>query len=511
MDKKNRFFLLRILDVLTKRIKSKVIFFEIFIILFVALSVGLSITIYIEKVLVQKAHKFSERIAKDLAKSVEYNYISLPAADEAVKSFAGTEGILYLGYDGYIISKKATKVHLFIGENIGNKALARLSPVFKELNGFAMDHVASEYGKNSWTVLLRYSESLWNRLQLLWTPKEDVKKREALKDKIINYFEYYMPVSVQAGSLSKKIGNVVLRYSFSIIRKEIENIRFLIAIITGIIVVIGIYISVRGANSIVKPIAQLTRVVRRFGEGDLSARANLPVKDEIGVLGRTFDEMIVSVQEKLEMQKFVSDSTVKMIKKSVGVNPMGEKREKHTERKVVTLFFSDIRGFTSMSEKLDPQKVVNILNEYLDVQSNIIKSFGGDIDKFVGDEIVAVFEDESMCQSAVSAAREAQKKIKELNDSRKTQGLFPVEIGIGINSGEVVMGSIGSHDRMDFTVIGDNVNLAARLCSAAGKGEIIIAKSVYDGLGNDRKGMMPLEPIFVKGKTKPIEVFRVEY
>ncbi len=213
------------------------------------------------------------------------------------------------------------------------------------------------------------------------------------------------------------------------------------------------------------------------------------------------------------MQKFVSGSTVKMIQKTVSSNYISyDKTSKPTERRELTMFFSDIRGFTAMSEKIDPQEVVDILNQYLDVQTNIIHECGGDIDKFVGDEIVAIFDGEDMCIKAINAACEIQKKIALMNKERERKGLSSINIGIGINVGEVVVGSIGSHDRMDYTVIGDNVNLASRLCSAASKDEIIISKSVYDKV--KEKGQfkfVKLEPISVKGKSNLIEVYRVEY
>lgn len=469
----------RIMDVLTHRIKTKVIFFEIVIILFVALSLGLATTFYMQYTLTQKAHQFSERIMKDLAKSIEYNYISLPATDEAVKSYSETPGILYLGYQGFIMTGgEPSKTHLYIGHPIDFRYLRQLEPQLKDLQNFRISKTDVLFSINN----------------------EDIPA-----------FEYYMPVFVGSGTVNKRLGSIVLRYSKQIIINEINTVRILIAIITLIIIILGIYISIRGSNSIVRPIVQLTDTVRRFGKGDMSVRINMPVKDEIGMLAKSFDEMIVSIREKLEMQKFVSGSTIKMIQSTVADNPSALQKERHTERKEVTLFFSDIRGFTSMSEKLDPQEVVDILNEYLDAQSNIIHQCNGDIDKFVGDEIVAVFDSETMCQQAVDAACRAQIKIKELNEKRVAKGLFPIEVGIGINMGLVVLGSIGSHDRMDFTVIGDHVNLAARLCSAAGKGEIIVSRNVCECLTLEKDRLIPLDPIVVKGKAKPIEVFKVAY
>lgn len=521
MAEKHTFFLSKILELVTGRIKAKVIFFEIFLILFVALSIGVTVNFYMQDTLTRKAHSFCERIARDLANSVQNNYISLSAADESVKSFTGTEGILYLGYHGRVVTTsmkvetpaptpkpvptarrtRTSRASTSKPAPVPTPMMVKGDPEVARVNLF-MGTALDETTLSNIEGEIKGVTNFQHRKEVL-----NLKTAEG----VLPAYQYFMPVQVKINDAKKKIGTVVLLYNRQIIDREILIMRIIIVLTTLVVIILSINLSVRGANTIVKPIVQLTGVVKRFGAGDLSAQARLKAHDEIGVLARSFNEMIMSVREKLEMQKFVSDSTVRMIQKSVNDGHTASEKEKHTERKEVTLFFSDIRGFTSMSEKLDPQDVIDILNEYLDVQTNIIHDCGGDIDKFVGDEIVAVFEHDAMYDNAVQAACQAQKKIGELNEERKMRGLAPVEVGIGINSGEVVMGSVGSHDRMDFTVIGDNVNLASRLCSAAGKSEIIISQSVYEKIDPKAYQLVKLQPIQVKGKVKPIEVYRVEY
>lgn len=479
--RQQRSFLIKILEKLTRTIKAKVVFFEIFIVVFAAASVGGIVTVFMRQVLTQKAHQFSERILLDLAKSVEFNYISMPATDEAVQSFSGTEGVLYLGYYGYVITgKKPRKVELKFGVPLNRKYLA-----FLDENVFNKD--LKSLRRNPDTVEVRVG-------------------RETVPS-----YEYYMPVFVQAGPQTKKIGHIILRYSQDVVNRTIVSVTNLILIITGVAVLIAISLSFRGANGIVRPIVQLTEIVKQFSAGDMTVRVNIRSSDEVGVLARTFDDMIVSVREKLEMQKYVSNSTVKMIQKSVSADLSTSEKEHHTERKSVTMLFSDIRGFTAMSEKMDASEVVAILNEYLDLQSGIIKRFRGDIDKFVGDEIVALFTGPNMFVNALNAAREIQRTIRDLNKKRELQRKSPVHVGIGIHTGEVIVGSIGSHDRMDFTVVGDNVNLTSRLCGAAGRGEIIVTRAVCEKFRDNKKLFTTLPPITVKGKAKPVEVFRVEY
>ncbi len=455
------------------KLKPKVILFEILIVLLVSASMGVILTLNMERVLTQKAHQFSERMVRDLSKSIEYNYISYPACEEAVRSFRDTQGIVYLGYEGFIMDGDTfSQRHLSIGTLPHPKIQKKLQAHMQGVTNFETDP----------------------------TPVEYSKKKLA--------FQYFMPVTIKLGTRTRQIGHVVLWYSKSIIDREIYTARILILIITLAVTILAGFISVRGSNQIVKPILHLTNQVKRFTDGNYSVRAgNISSKDEIGDLARSMDEMMVSTREKLEMQKYVSNSTIEMIHQSVKTDNSGRALENIRTR--VTLLFSDIRGFTSLSETMDPKEVVDMLDLYLETQTLIIRQFGGDIDKFVGDEIVAVFLGDSMEQRSVQAARAIQKKLIVMNKERVKNGGNPVQVGIGIHVGEVIMGSIGSHDRMDYTVIGDNVNLASRLCSAAGRDEVIISGDLYDGLSN-QNNLTELDPIKVKGKLHPIRVYRAE-
>jgi adenylate cyclase len=129
---------------------------------------------------------------------------------------------------------------------------------------------------------------------------------------------------------------------------------------------------------------------------------------------------------------------------------------------------------------------------------------GGDIDKFVGDELMARFTGESMERRATICAVEMIEAVAALNEKIGAKNLG---VGVGVNVGDVVFGAMGAEHRLDFTVIGDSVNLAARLCSAAKGGEVLVTKAIRDAVGEAGLAMEPLEPIKVKGKTEPIEIF----
>ena len=218
-------------------------------------------------------------------------------------------------------------------------------------------------------------------------------------------------------------------------------------------------------------------------------------------MSRSLNAILKGLQERLHLTKFVSDEALTAVEKAdlKGLALGGE-------RKDATVLFSDIRGFTSMSEKMEPEEVVNLLNIYFDKQTEIVQYFGGDIDKFVGDELMAMFKGDKMANQAVDCAIKIQREVQKLNLELGKN----IEIGIGINTGAMVMGAMGSKDRMDFTVIGDNVNLGSRLCGAAKAGEIIFSENTEKILITDDYNLKKLDPIQVKGKEKPIQIYQVE-
>lgn len=170
------------------------------------------------------------------------------------------------------------------------------------------------------------------------------------------------------------------------------------------------------------------------------------------------------------------------------------------ERSEVTILNSDIRGFTKVTEDMDPDDIVEMLNEYFSVLVPIVFSYEGTIDKFMGDAILAVFgspeTDPKQCEHAVRAAVEMQAAVKEVNQNRRARGLPCAEPGIGIHCGEVVHGFVGTSDRMEFTVIGDVVNKATRYCTAAAKGEILMSPEMHERVWR----MVQIEQTTIKTK-----------
>lgn len=180
----------------------------------------------------------------------------------------------------------------------------------------------------------------------------------------------------------------------------------------------------------------------------------------------------------------------------------------------LTIFFSDVRGFTTMSEKLPAEEVSALLNEYFSRMTRIVFKHGGTLDKFIGDALMAFFGNpiyfEDHARRAVAMAIEMRSEMQELKRKWAVEGKEnSFDIGMGINTGDVVVGNLGSADFFDYTVIGDEVNLASRLESIASRGQILISENTYREV-KDFFEIKKLEPVMVKGKSQPIQIYEVK-
>ena len=180
----------------------------------------------------------------------------------------------------------------------------------------------------------------------------------------------------------------------------------------------------------------------------------------------------------------------------------------------VCVLFSDIRGFTSMSERMEPSKVVKLLNSFFDKMIDVVFKYNGTLDKIIGDELMVLYgaplKKADDILNAVKTAKEMFTTLDEFNVKMLEEGYPKLNIGIGINYGKVICGNIGSEQQMNYTVIGDTVNLASRLCSAAKPGEIIISDSVYKNL-DDTIGFSLNEKLSLKGKKQPVKNWKFTY
>ncbi|MEP1931410.1 MAG: adenylate/guanylate cyclase domain-containing protein [Roseibium sp.] len=295
-----------------------------------------------------------------------------------------------------------------------------------------------------------------------------------------------------------------------IAEKSEKSAYFTIDVMTeSLLIWVGAGLAVAGIGAIFfslgisRPILKIGQAALAVGNGNFQARVEgVKSHDEIGDLAQRINEMIVEVNERFQLTKFVSHETMSAIQHSdqSGVQLGGS-------RKRVAILFADIRGYTAFSEDREPEVVVEVLNHYFADQGAAVERNNGDIDKFVGDQLMAVFKGSDMCTDALHCASEIQDIME---NSARINPEWQLDIGIGVDVGEVVVGAMGSPDRMDYTVLGDNVNLAARLCSAADPKQTIISDAVYqDTMDSSAFEFLPLEPIRVKGKTEPIRIYSV--
>jgi adenylate cyclase len=221
---------------------------------------------------------------------------------------------------------------------------------------------------------------------------------------------------------------------------------------------------------------------------------------------RSHEELARRVIERQALERFLSSSIVAKILANPDEVHLGG------ENQTATILFADIRGFTRMSEHMEPQRVVELLNEYFSEMTDLIFDNGGTLDKYLGDGIMALFgaplakPDDAL--RSVKTATEMQRALAQLNRQWEARSQQPLHIGIGINTGPVTAGNIGSAKRMDYTVIGDAVNLASRLCANAAGGQTLISESTFHLL-NGRFPAQHLDPIRVKGKETPVDIYEV--
>ncbi len=270
-------------------------------------------------------------------------------------------------------------------------------------------------------------------------------------------------------------------------------------LVLGLIAVgVGILGSALMARSITDPVGRLREGTRQVAAGNYEFRIDVDRSDELGELASSFNQMTDGLRERAEMSKFVSQSTVDMIHTHTRAASTGERRE-------VTVFFSDIRGFTDLAERLPPEEAVALLNRCLSTQADLVKKFHGDVDKFVGDAVFALFAGDDMTLNAIRCAVEIHHAMEQVEVGAVGA---PLTLGIGIVSGEVVLGSVGSADRLDYTALGSNVNLCSRLCSEANPREILMSEATYLRVA-DLIAAEPVEPLMAKGFTSPVRAYRM--
>jgi len=231
----------------------------------------------------------------------------------------------------------------------------------------------------------------------------------------------------------------------------------------------------------------------------LTYNDEIRTNDEIKALSREIKNMTAVIKG---MIPYVSASTFQQSR--------NKKEDSKTIIKNLTFIFTDIRGFTALCEGLEADKIIETINHYLEAQTEIILKHHGDIDKFVGDAIMADFDGPDKEINACNASLDLIEMMQKDKEGRKKNNLTVADIGIGINTGSVIYGSIGAKERLDFTSIGDTVNLAARLEGANKEyfTKILINESVYKKI-KEKFICREIDLLTVKGKTEHIRIYEI--
>lgn len=263
-----------------------------------------------------------------------------------------------------------------------------------------------------------------------------------------------------------------------------------------------------------KGIRLLNEVVTRFALKQFEVRAPVISRDEIGNLSKSFNAMAQTIEDHakylerllLAYGRFVPHSFLDLLKKDSIINlQLGD----HVQQEM-TVLFADIRSFTSLSETMTPQQNFDFVNAFLRRVGPVIRNQGGIIDKYIGDAVMALFPESQ--DNAVIAAVKMQLKVAEYNQERIQQGWIPIKIGVGLHTGNLILGTVGESERMNSTVIADAVNLASRLEAATkyyGVGIIVSAQTVSKLSGSTPLNIRFLDKVQVKGKQEPVAIYQV--
>jgi adenylate cyclase len=264
------------------------------------------------------------------------------------------------------------------------------------------------------------------------------------------------------------------------------------------------------AGGITGPVRLLVDAMHEVLRGNLHHRARIERQDELGFLGRSFNEMVKGLEEREQ----IKDTFGRFVSRDVAEAVLSGRVPLAGDRLEVSILFQDIRGFTDLSEKLDPTTLLRVLNQFFTEVVAAVEAEGGVVKQFTGDGVMALFGAPQIradhTERAVRAGLGIVNRLARLNALLTEDGIPPLQIGIGIHTGEVVAGLIGPDERVEYGVVGDPVNVASRIEALTKdlRATILVSKEVADRLGSEfALGRVAL--LSVKGKSRPVEVVEV--
>lgn len=309
------------------------------------------------------------------------------------------------------------------------------------------------------------------------------------------------------------LGQAYLSLSLTHVQSQIRRETLVIAAVSALLLVFGLLVAVQQGGRLLRPFSALLESVREGG-GDQVFRVRVRQRHEFEDLAGAFDSISRSLTQKLlverSMGRYVHPGVVEHLRSKP------EEPWLKGIRQEASVLFTDVRGFTAVAEEIEPEVLVEALNAYFAIAAHHIVEQGGHVDKFIGDGVLGVFgvpnayEDHAL--RAVKAAVETQRTLRRR--SRHGGNPFLGSIGIGVNCGPLLAGNIGSEERMEYTVIGDCVNVASRLTSLAQPGEVIVSDDVASAIPRHLITLSTLDELILKGKKEPVrahKVLRIEF
>jgi class 3 adenylate cyclase len=293
-------------------------------------------------------------------------------------------------------------------------------------------------------------------------------------------------------------------YSLASVDAEIADLRLTAIEIGGLAMLISLGLIVIVSRTLSGPVSALTSATHQIASGNYAFRVPVQSRDELGLLSSAFNEMATDLALKERYRSVLSA----VADPAVAQRLIHDSHNLGGVQKQVSVLFCDIRGFTSLSEQLPPHDVIELLNHHMTALTEVAYQYNGTVDKFVGDMIMVLFgAPESSADDAQRAVRCAL-AMRQTRNQLNSQSQFPLEIGIGIATGTVVAGCMGSEKRLNYTVLGHRVNLAARLCGIAAAGQILIDDATQSHLPEDAV-ITPLPAARLKGIADEVLTYSV--
>ncbi|MBV6494251.1 MAG: hypothetical protein LDLANPLL_02282 [Turneriella sp.] len=396
-----------------------------------------------------------------------------------------------------VVGKKARRIVLI---GVAGQKLDTFFEVDKFTTSFLLD-------KQNQLILHKNSKLMLDPPKAVSLPKE-FSDHENMVGKFMKVNYKGEEVFLSAQKLSDAELLLITTIPVRIALETLTVIRVRSILITIMILIVTAVIVYFFARSLSKPMVTLARATDKIIEGDFGIRLKPRGNDEVTDLTTAFNIMAHGLEEREKLK----GALAKFVNPEIAAKALRGEIQLGGERKNATIFFSDIRSFTSISEKLEPEQIVEFLNEYMTIMVKIINRHGGMVDKFIGDAIMALWGlpdgKPNDLENCLRACLQMRKELAVFNKGRGTKDKPTIDIGIGVNYGGVLAGQIGSDDRLEYTVIGDAVNLASRIegLNKDFKTDILVSESVYEKTNTlfnfEAKG-----GVKVKGKSVEAKIF----